>query len=102
MLKFTTTTPFDENMPIDEFLKVAPLVKPDDKCKLIAGAIKGKTATIKGRALQLAGFYLPCFFDGMITELDKENATIIMVLPSGEYNVTATLDENKIYQLDIK
>lgn len=102
MLRFTTTTPFSLESSIDELLKTRPLVKVDKGLKLIEGEIKGTEAEITGQALELSGFYLPCFFEGDIKELDKEEQDIKMVLPTGEYEIKAELNEKGIYQLDLK
>lgn len=102
MLRFTTTTPFSLESSIDELLNTRPLVKVDKGLKLIGGEIKGKEAEITGQALELSGFHLPCFFDGDITELDKKEQDITMVLPFGEYGIKAELNEKGIYQLDLK
>lgn len=101
MLKFSTTTPFSETEDPERLLNVYPLIVPPPDSKLEMGDIKGKEARIVGKALEIAGFSLPCFFDGEITELDNPNGEIIMVLPSGEYPISATLDENKDYLLDL-
>lgn len=102
MLRFTTTTPFSLESSIDELLNTRPLVKVDKGLKLIEGKIKGKEAEITGKALELSGFYLPCFFEGDITELDKKEQDITMVLPTGEYEIKAELNEKGIYQLNLK
>lgn len=102
MLRFTTTTPFSLESSIDELLKTRPLIKVDKGLRLIEGEIKGMEAEITGQALELSGFYLPCFFEGDIKELDKENQDIKMVLPTGEYEIKAELNEKGIYQLDLK
>lgn len=101
MLKFSTTTPFSKENSPESLLNVQPLITPSNECRLINGKLKGRNAYIVGRALDLAGFYLPCFFDGEITELDNPNGEIIMVLPSGEYPISVTLDENGNYLLDL-
>ena len=102
MLKFTTTTPFDINMSLMDFLKIRPLVKVHKGCKIKDGKIKGKEAVIVGKAYEKAGFFLPCFFDGEIQELDNRNGKILMVLPSGEYEIKSTLNSQGIYLLDLK
>lgn len=65
------------------------------------GKLQGKDAYIVGRALELAGFYLPCFFDGDITELDNPDGQVFMVLPSGTYRVTVNIDAQRNYLLDL-
>lgn len=79
-----------------------PLIELTDKHELSNGKIKGKEAVIVGKAYDMAGFFLPCFFDGDIQELDKRNGKILMVLPSGEYEIKATLNSHGIYLLDLK
>ena len=102
MLKFTTITPFDINSPLSVLAKTKPLIEIDNSCHLISGKIKGLDAKIIGRALELAGFSLPCFYDGDIRELDKKDSQIIMVLPSGEYPIVTKLNEQRVYLLDLK
>lgn len=102
MLKFTTTVPFDDNTPMEVLVNTKPLIEIKEKCSLVGGKIKGNDAVITGEALKLAGFTLPCFYEGNITELDKEEQDIIMVLPSGEYQIKAILNENGVYNLELK
>lgn len=102
MLRFTTTTPFDENLSKQDLQNVKPLIDLKGDEKLIEGAIKGKSALITGDALKLAGFSLPCFFDGDITDLDKVDGEIYLVLPEGEYEITSKLNSENIYMLDLK
>lgn len=102
MLKFSTTTPFCKDDSPDSLQKIEPLIVPPKGSTLKSGKLIGKKAYIVGNALAIAGFYLPCFFDGDITELDKPDGNIIMVVPSGEYPIKVTLDKNKNYLLDLK
>ncbi|MCF0158624.1 MAG: hypothetical protein HUJ83_08955 [Veillonella sp.] len=102
MLKFSTTTPFSIGESPEKLKDVRPLIMPSPECKLQDGALKGRDAYIVGEALVLAGFCLPCFFDGDITELDQPDPDIMMVLPTGEYPITCALTEEGIYLLDIK
>lgn len=102
MLRFTTITPFGENSSKQDLKNVKPLIDLKGDEKLIEGVIKGKSALITGDALKLAGFSLPCFFDGDITELDRIDSKIYLVLPEGEYEVTSKLNSENIYMLDLK
>lgn len=102
MLRFTTTTPFGENSSKLDLQNVRPLIELKGSEKLKEGVIKGKSALITGDALKLAGFSLPCFFDGDITELDKADSVIYLVLPEGEYEISSKLSSEKIYMLDLK
>lgn len=101
MLKFTTTTPINIEENILAMAQIHPLVLPSADCKLKEGILKGKNSYIVGRALALAGFYLPCFFDGDITELDKPNGSVFMILPSGTYKIKVFIDSNLNYLLDL-
>lgn len=101
MLKFTTTNPFTEDNSKD-ISNVNLLVIPPTDAKLFSSPLKGRNAYIMGKALVLAGFSLPCFFDGDIRELDKDDGEIIMVLPSGEYPIICQLDKNNNYALDLR
>ena len=101
MLKFTTTTPFDENPSIEELMRIQPLIQLKEKKTLIESPIIGEESRIVGAALDIAGFYLPCFFEGDLAELDKEKPNLIMVLPSGEYPIKVFLDDDGVYNLDI-
>ena len=101
MLKFTTTNPFTEDNSKD-ISNVNLLVIPPTDAKLISSPLKGRNAYIMGKALLLAGFSLPCFFDGDIRELDKDDGEILMVLPSGEYPIICRLDKNNNYALDLR
>lgn len=98
MLKFTTIAPIDNG---NEGNGLTPLIIPNENCRLMGGKIKGKNAAIVGKALELAGFGLPCFYDGDIEDLDKEEAEIMMVLPSGEYRIKVSKDSNDEYFLDL-
>lgn len=102
MLKFTTTAPFDINTPMEVLVNTKPLIKIKDNCSLIGGNIKGNDAVIIGEALKLAEFSLPCFYEGNLSELDKVEQDIRMVLPSGEYPVRAFLSEDGVYYLELK
>lgn len=101
MLRFSTTTPFCVHDPLSTLLNTHPLIVPPKDCHLRNGEIKGNNAYIVGEALALAGFHLPCFFDGDITELDNPDGKIFMVLPSGTYRVHAHLDAENNYLLDL-
>lgn len=98
MLKFTTIAPIDNRV---ENNGVTPLITPNENCRLMGGKIKGKNATIVGKALELAGFGLPCFYDGDIEDLDKESAEIIMVIPSGTYRIKVSKTSDDEYLLDL-
>lgn len=98
MLKFTTIVPIDGE-GCDSAL--CPLITPSKDCRLMGGKIQGKNAAIVGRALELAGFGLPCFFDGDIEDLDKDDAKILMVIPSGTYNIKASKNAENEYLLDL-
>lgn len=98
MLKFTTIVPIDGEMCNSA---LCPLITPSKDCRLMGGKIQGKNATIVGRALELAGFGLPCFFDGDIEDLDKEDAKILMVIPSGTYNIKVSKNAENEYLLDL-
>lgn len=102
MLRFTTTTPFGDKSSKQDLQKVKPLIGLKGDEILIDKKIKGKSALIAGEALKLAGFSLPCFFDGDITELDRADGEIYLVLPSGEYEITSRLNDENIYMLDLK
>lgn len=67
----------------------------------MGGKLKGKNAFIIGKALELAGFGLPCFYDGDIEELDKEESEIFMVLPSGTYRISVIINSDDEYLLDL-
>lgn len=101
MLKFSTTTPFSINDSIGSILNIRPLIIPPKGSYLNNGHIKGNNAYIIGRALELAGFYLPCFFDGDITELDNPEGKVFMVLPSGTYRIKVQIDSKNNYLLDL-
>lgn len=98
MLKFTTISPINGE-GCDSAL--CPLITPSKDCRLMGGKIQGKNAAIVGRALELAGFGLPCFFDGDIEDLDKDDAKILMVIPSGTYNIKASKNAENEYLLDL-
>lgn len=98
MLKFTTIAPIDNRV---ENNGLTPLITPNENCRLMGGKIKGKNATIVGKALELAGFGLPCFYDGDIEDLDKESAEIIMVIPSGTYRIKVSKTSDDEYLLDL-
>ena len=101
MLKFSTTTPFSIHDSPSKILNARPLIIPPKGCYLYTGKIKGNNAYIVGRALALAGFNLPCFFDGDIAELDNPNGDIYMVLPSGTYKIKVQMDSKNNYLLDL-
>ena len=72
-----------------------PLVDPEDNGKTF-GDTRLKDSFIQGEAEFLAGFDMPVFIDGDLSQLDKpeEDQRIIMVLPNGEYEcVSRTVDE---------
>lgn len=102
MLKFTTTTSFYKEDSPAEILATKPLIIPQNDSILHHGRLKGNKAYIVGKALALAGFYLPCFFDGDITDLDKPESRIFMVLPKGTYKVVVKIDRNQNYLLDLE
>lgn len=101
MLKFSTTTPFSIKDSPETILNIRPLIVPPKGSCLNNGDIKGNNAYIVGRALTLAGFYLPCFFDGDITELDNPEGKVFMVLPSGIYRIKVQIDSEQNYLLDL-
>ena len=98
MLKFTTIIPIDGER-CDNAL--CPLITPSTDCRLMGGKISGRNASIVGKALKLAGFGLPCFYDGDIEELDKNDADIRMVIPSGTYNIKVSKNSDNEYLLDL-
>lgn len=98
MLKFTTIAPIDNDAENDG---LTPLITPNENCRLMGGKIKGKNAAIVGKALELAGFGLPCFYDGDIEDLDKESSEIIMVIPSGTYRIKVSKTSDEEYLLDL-
>lgn len=102
MLKFTTTTPIGCNSSVKEFFQTKTLISLKQKHKLKDAVLAGKEARIEGQALKLAGFHLPCFYEGNIEELDKKDPEIYMVLPSGKYPIKVKLNNNGIYLLDLK
>ena len=102
MLKFTTTTPIKGNSSLREFLQTKPLISLTRKPVLKEAKIEGKDAKIEGEAFKLAGFDLPCFYEGDIGELDKKEPEILMVLPSGEYPIKVKLTPKGTYLLDLK
>ncbi len=72
-----------------------PLVDPEDNGKTFGDA-RLKDSFIQGEAEFLAGFDMPVFIDGDLSQLDmpEEEQRIIMVLPNGEYEcVSRTVDE---------
>ena len=101
MLKFSTTTPFGTHDYPETITDIRPLIVPPEGSRLNNGEIKGNNAYIVGQALVLAGFHLPCFFDGDITELDNPDGKVFMVLPSGTYRIKVQLDSEKNYLLDL-
>jgi hypothetical protein len=101
MLKFSTTIPFSIKDSPETILNIRPLIIPPKGSFLNNGHIKGNNAYIIGRALELAGFYLPCFFDGDITELDNPDGKVFMVLPSGTYRINVQMDSWNNYLLDL-
>lgn len=101
MLKFSTTTPFSIHDSPESILNIRPLIVPPKGCYLNHGDIKGNNAFIVGRALALAGFHLPCFYDGNITELDNPDGKVFMVLPSGMYRIKVQIDSDNNYLLDL-
>lgn len=98
MLKFTTIVPINDAI-FD--ISLLPLITPSNNCRLMGGRIKGKNATIVGKAFELAGFGLPCFYDGDIEDLDKEDAEILMVIPSGTYHIKVSKNADDEYLLDL-
>ncbi len=101
MLKFSTVSPFRMDDKLETILKVKPLITPPKTCKLKSAILRGKDAFIVGKALELAGFFLPCFYDGDMKELDNPDGNIVLVLPSGEYPIVVTIDEEQNYLLDL-
>jgi hypothetical protein len=90
-LRFTTTEPrsmFDM-MSVEN--EVKPLVIPDTVGEFVQDNKIGKTSYIHGQAEGLAGFDIPTFIDGNLSQLEQpiENQDILMVLPSGEYKCKA-------------
>jgi len=85
-----------------------PLVNPEDNGKTY-GESRLKDAYIHGEAEKMAGFDLPIFIDGDLSQLDKpENEQQIrMLLPNGEYECVArTVDDGGVeinaYYLSLK
>ena len=71
------------------------LVNPKNNGE-VYGNSKFDSAYIQGEAEQLAGFDLPMFIDGDLSQLDKpeDEQQIRMLLPHGEYEMVArTTDE---------
>ena len=101
MLKFSTITPFNMHDSLQKIMDVHPLITPPKGSSLRNGQIKGNNAYIVGQALELAGFNLPCFYDGDITELDNPDGKVFMVLPNGTYKIKVQLDSEKNYLLDL-
>ncbi len=90
-LRFTTSRNNDEE----------PLVEPQNKGKLF-GKSNYKYAYIHGEAERLAGFDIPIFIDGNLSQLDESinKQDIRMLLPNGEYECIATpvMEEDDIFQ----
>jgi hypothetical protein len=67
------------------------LINPDNKGKLIFGELRGSTAYLHGKAEAIAGFDIPLFIDGNLTQLDMpiQDQDILLLLPKGEYKCKA-------------
>lgn len=98
MLKFTTFYTKDGKLTPDSRTHITP---PADS-KLVGDEVVGRNALIVGEALELAGYDIPMFFAGDISELDSPNPQITMHLRSGEYPMSVTMDANNNYLLDLK
>jgi len=91
-LRFTTTEPHSILGMVDSH---DPLKIPNNIGILINDEIKGKTAYIHGNAETVAGFDIPHFIDGNLSQLDLpiEKQDILMILPSGEYKCKAEYND---------
>jgi len=94
-LRFTTTIPMGMlgmfNPPEDH----KPLITPENVGELIQSKIIGSGAYIHDDAEELAGYDIPTFIDGDLSQLDApiEEQNILMLLPSGEYKCKSVLQE---------
>lgn len=98
MLKFTTFYTKDGKLTPDSRTHITP---PADS-KLVGDEVVGRNALIVGKALELAGYDIPMFFAGDISELDSPNPQITMHLRSGIYPIAVIMDTNNNYLLDLK
>jgi len=83
-----------------------PLVRPEDAGQTFGEAAL-KNAYIHGEAADLAGYDLPVFIDGDLTQLDKpvEEQNIRMLTDQGEYECEAHVNEEdgrEVYYLTLK
>jgi len=95
-LRFTTT---DQNTG-------EPLVRPEDAGETFGEAVL-ENAYIHGEAADLAGYELPVFIDGDLSQLDKpvEEQSILMLTDEGEWECEAHVDEEdgrEVYYLTLK
>jgi len=95
-LRFTTT---DQNSG-------EPLVRPPDAGKTFGEAAL-QNAYIHGEAAELAGYDLPVFIDGNLSQLDKSvgEQQIRMLTNQGEYECVAEVNEEdgrEVYYLMLK
>jgi len=95
-LRFTTT---DQNTG-------EPLARPEDAGQTFGEATL-KNAYIHGEAADLAGYDLPVFIDGDLSQLDKpaEEQEIRMLTDKGEYEMEAHVNEEdgrEVYYLTLK
>lgn len=102
-LRFTTSTPSS----MFNIESRTPLVIPKDLSTFKFSETKAKVAYIHGKAEELAGFDIPIFLDGDIAQLDLpiNEQDIKMLLPDGEYYITATYQEelcDTCYYLQLK
>jgi len=95
-LRFTTT---DQNTG-------KPLVHPEDAGQTFGEAVL-QNAYIHGEAVDLAGYELPVFIDGDLSQLDKPvgEQSILMLTDQGEYECEAHVNEEdgrEVYYLTLK
>jgi hypothetical protein len=93
-LRFTTTKPMSMFGIFNPKEDHEPLVTPNDIGEFIMDDIKGTGAYIHGDAEELAGYDIPTFIDGNLSQLDLpiDEQDILMLLPRGcEYKCKAEL-----------
>jgi hypothetical protein len=68
-----------------------PLFIPANVGEFVQDNTIGKTSYIHGKAEELAGFDIPTFIDGNLSQLEQpiEQQDILMLLPCGEYKCKA-------------
>lgn len=70
--------------------------------KTYRGSYKRQICSDYRRCAETSRFFSAMFFDGDITELDRIDSKIYLVLPEGEYEITSKLNSENIYMLDLK